>query len=116
MRGWWMPGFGWLDDARYPRHKDEQMKLLDMITEYVKAAPGTVALNERAYERYKRYSFDFDQKNFKLDFTNGVLIYKSIKGARANPQSHGLHDAPARTSRSGTASPKRPTRPRAATG
>ena len=87
MRGWWMPGFAWLDDARYPRHKDEQMKLLAMITEYAKAAPGTVALNERAYERYKRYSFDFDQKNFKLDFTNGVLIYKSIKGARANPQS-----------------------------
>jgi len=87
MRGWWMPGFGWLDDARYPRHKDEQMKLLAMITEYAKQAPGTVALNERAYARYKRYSFDFDQKNFKLDFTNGVLIYKSIKGARANPQS-----------------------------
>jgi hypothetical protein len=87
MRGWWMPGFGWLDDARYPRHKDEQMKLLAMITDYVKQAPGTVALNARAYERYKRYSFDFDQKNFKLDFTNSVLIYKSIKGARANPQS-----------------------------
>src|SRR3954469_14555018 len=87
MRGWWMPGFGWLDDARYPRHKDEQMKLLEKITEYAKQAPGTVALNERAYARYKRYSFDFDQKNFKLDFTNGVLIYKSIKGARANPQS-----------------------------
>jgi Zinc carboxypeptidase len=87
MRGWWMPGFAWLDDARYPRHKDEQMKLLAMITDYAKQAPGTVALNERAYARYKRYSFDFDQKNFKLDFTNGVLIYKSIKGARANPQS-----------------------------
>jgi zinc carboxypeptidase len=88
MRGWWMPGFAWLDDARYPRHKDEQMKLLSMITEFAKAAPETVALNERAYERYKRYSFDFDQKNFKLDFTNGVLIYKSIKGARANPQAN----------------------------
>ena len=87
MRGWWMPGFGWLDDARYPRHKAEQMKLLDMITEYAKQVPGTVALNARAYDRYKRYSFDFDQKNFKLDFTNGVLIYKSIKGARANPLS-----------------------------
>ena len=59
------------------------MKLLEMITEYAKAVPGTVALNARAYDRYKRYSFDFDQKNFKLDFTNGVLIYKSIKGARA---------------------------------
>jgi hypothetical protein len=87
MRGWWMPGFAWLDDARYPRHKDEQMKLLQMITDYAKQVPGTVALNERAYDRYKRYSFDFDQKNFKLDFTNGVLIYKSIKGARANPTS-----------------------------
>jgi len=61
------------------------MKLLNMITEYAKAAPGTVALNERAYDRYRRYSFDFDQKNFKLDFTNGALIYKSIKGARASP-------------------------------
>ena len=87
MRGWWMPGFGWLDDARYPRHKDEQMKLLEMITNYAKQVPGTVALNARAYDRYKRYSFDFDSKNFKLDFTNGVLIYKSIKGARANPTS-----------------------------
>jgi hypothetical protein len=87
MRGWWMPGFGWLDDARYPRHKDEQMKLLAMITEYAKQVPETVALNARAYDRYKRYSFDFDQKNFKLDFTNGVLVYKSIKGARANPTS-----------------------------
>ncbi len=87
MRGWWMPGFAWLDDARYPRHKDEQMKLLQMITDYAKQVPGTVALNERAYDRYKRYSFDFDQKNFKLDFTNGVLIYKSIKGARATATS-----------------------------
>jgi zinc carboxypeptidase len=87
MRGWWMPGFAWLDDPKYPRHKVEQMKLLEMITEYAKAEPGTVALNERAYDRYRRYSFEFDRKNFKLDFTNGVLIYKSIKGARANPQS-----------------------------
>src|SRR5437660_8585738 len=63
------------------------MNRLTMIAEYAKAAPGTVALNQRAYDRYKRYSFDFDQKNFKLDFTDGVLIYKSIKGARANPQS-----------------------------
>ena len=88
MRGWWMPGFAWLDDPRYPRHKDEQMKLLEMITQYTRASADTVALNERAYDRYKRYSFDFDQKNFKLDFTNGVLIYKSIKGARANPTSN----------------------------
>jgi hypothetical protein len=83
MRGWWMPGFSWLDDPRYPRHKMEQMKLLSMITANVKAAPEVWALNERAYDRYARYSFAFDQKNFKLDFTDGVLTYKAIKGSRA---------------------------------
>jgi hypothetical protein len=83
MRGWWMPGFSWLDDPRYPRHKVEQMKLLSMITANVKAAPEVWALNERAYDRYTRYSFAFDQKNFKLDFTDGVLTYKAIKGSRA---------------------------------
>ncbi len=82
-RGWWMPGFSWLDDPRYPRHKTEQMKLLSMITANVKAAPEVWALNQRAYDRYTRYSFAFDEKNFKLDFTDGVLTYKAIKGSRA---------------------------------
>ncbi len=40
MRGWWMPGFAWLDDARYPRHKDEQMKLLDNDHRIREAAPA----------------------------------------------------------------------------
>ena len=83
MRGWWMPGFSWLDDPRYPRHKTEQMKLLSMITANVKAAPEVWALNQRSYDRYARYSFAFDEKNFKLDFTDGVLTYKAIKGSRA---------------------------------
>ncbi len=83
MRGWWMPGFSWLDDPRYPRHKTEQMKLLSMITANVKAAPEVWAMNQRAYDRYTRYSFAFDEKNFKLDFTDGVLTYKAIKGSRA---------------------------------
>ena len=48
MRGWWMPGFAWLDDARYPRHKDEQAKLLTMITQDAKQVPETVALNARS--------------------------------------------------------------------
>ncbi len=82
-RGWWMPGFSWLDDPRYPRHKTEQMKLLSMITANVRAAPEVWALNQRAYDRYTRYSFAFDEKNFKLDFTDGVLTYKAIKGSRA---------------------------------
>ncbi len=37
MRGWWMPGFAWLDDPRYPRHKAEQFKLRSMITAAINA-------------------------------------------------------------------------------
>lgn len=83
MRGWWMPGFSYLDDPRYPRHKADQFKLRDRIADYIKAAPEVKALNDRAYERYSRYTFAHDQKNFKLDFQNGVLIYQAIKGSRA---------------------------------
>jgi hypothetical protein len=89
MRGWWMPGFAYLDDPRYPRHKAEQLKLRSMITAAINAAPEVVALNRRAYDRYARYTFAFDQKNFKLDFTDGVLIYTAIKGARAEPRGAG---------------------------
>src|SRR5439155_1561601 len=47
MRGLWIPGVAWLDDPRYPRHKDEQMKLLTMITEYASASADTVGRNGR---------------------------------------------------------------------
>ncbi len=83
MRGWWTPGFQWLDDPRYPRHKEDQFKIRSRIVANVRAAPEVVALNQRAYDRYARYTFAFDQKNFKLDFTDGVLMYTAIKGARA---------------------------------
>jgi len=50
MRGWWMPGFAWLDDPRYPRHKEAQMKLLQMITEYAKQAPSRFPGYETMYD------------------------------------------------------------------
>jgi hypothetical protein len=89
MRGWWMPGFAWLDDPKYPRHKAEQIELRRRIAAAINAAPEVVALNRRAYDRYARYTFAFDQKNFKLDFTDGVLIYTAIKGARAEQRGAG---------------------------
>jgi hypothetical protein len=49
------------------------------------AVPDIRALNDRAYARYQRYGFDQDDENFKLDFTDDVLIYTAIKGSRASP-------------------------------
>ncbi|MCS5702669.1 MAG: M14 family metallopeptidase, partial [Acidobacteria bacterium] len=84
MRGWFIPGFSYLDDPRYPRHKEAAFAIRDLITEHINAAPDVRALNERAYARYARYGFDHDNENFKLDFSDDVLIYTAIKGSRAS--------------------------------
>lgn len=87
MRGWFTPGFGFVDDPKFPRHKDAAFKIRDMFSRNVNAAPDVRALNERAYARYTRYGHAFDSTNFKLDFTNDVLIYSAIKGSKASPTS-----------------------------
>lgn len=87
MRGWFTPGFGFVDDPKFPRHKEAAFKIRDMFSRNVNAAPSVRALNERAYARYTRYGHAFDSTNFKLDFTNDVLIYSALKGAKASPTS-----------------------------
>jgi hypothetical protein len=87
MRGWFTPGFGFVDDAKFPRHKAAAFEIRDRFSRNVNAAPEVRALNERAYARYRRYGHAFDADNFKLDFTNDVLIYSAIKGAKASPTS-----------------------------
>ena len=86
MRGWFMPGFSYIDDPKYPRHKDAAMKIRASITQAINGVPEVKALNARAYDRYKRYGFDFDPENFKLDFTDDVLIYSALKGSKPNPR------------------------------
>jgi hypothetical protein len=83
MRGWFTPGFNYLDDPRYPRHKDAAFKIRDMFTKNIDAVPEIRALNQRAYDRYRRYGHEFDRDTFRLDFTNNVLVYTALKGQRA---------------------------------
>jgi hypothetical protein len=87
MRGWFTPGFSYLDDPRHPRYKEAAFRIRELITQHINAAPDVRALNQRAYDRYRRYGFAFDTENFKLDFTNDVLIYSALKGMRASAQS-----------------------------
>jgi hypothetical protein len=86
MRGWFIPGFGYLDDPKYPRHKAAAFEIRERITKNINAAPVVRALNQRAYDRYRRYGFEHDRKNFKMDMTNEVLIYTAVKGAKASAQ------------------------------
>ena len=85
MRGWFIPGFGYLDDPRYPRHKDAAFDILSRITTNMNAVPDIRALNDRAYARYQRYGIEQDDENFKIDLVDDVLVYRAIKGSRATP-------------------------------
>jgi hypothetical protein len=87
MRGWFTPGFGYVDDPRYPRHKEAAFEIRDRFTRAIQARAEVRALNERAYARYRRYGVDHDGENFKMDLTNGVLVYTALKGARASASS-----------------------------
>jgi hypothetical protein len=87
MRGWFTPGFGYVDDPKFPRHKEAAFEIRDRFSRAINGAPEVRALNERGYARYRRYGHAFDPDNFKLDFTNDVLIYTAIKGSRQSATS-----------------------------
>ncbi|MEW5980735.1 MAG: M14 family metallopeptidase [Acidobacteriota bacterium] len=86
MRGWFMPGFSYIDEAKYPRHKEAAFEIQRRITAAINGVPEVRALNARAYDRYRRYGFAFNQEDFKFQLTDGVLIYTAVKGGKANPR------------------------------
>jgi hypothetical protein len=81
MRGWFMPSFNYVDSPDFPDHKKAAFEIRDRITARMNAVPEIRALNDRAYDRYRRYAFEFDSESFKMDFADSVLIYTAIKGS-----------------------------------
>jgi zinc carboxypeptidase len=84
IRGWFMPGFNYLEDPRYPNHKAAAFEIRDRILTYIQEARDAMALNRRAWARYEKYGIAFDNTAFKSeDFSRGAVIYTDIKGSRA---------------------------------
>jgi hypothetical protein len=81
-RGWFIPGFSYIQDPRYPKHKDVAFAIRDYIVDGITSDARVRALNERMYARYQKYGVDWDPKTFKEDIYRGVKIYSAIKGAR----------------------------------
>jgi hypothetical protein len=80
-KGWFMPGFDYVDDPRHPRHKEAAFAIRDYITKAISSDPEIHAMNQRNYDRYYRYGGEFDPEDFKLPMVDGVLIHTAIKGA-----------------------------------
>ncbi len=80
-KGWFMPGFGYIDDPAYPDHKDAAFKIRDYITRGINSNRDVFEMNQRTYDRYRRYGADFDPEVFRLPMTDSVLIEMPLKGS-----------------------------------
>jgi len=80
-KGWFMPGFSYVDDPEYPRHRDAAFEIRDYITRGINANRDVFDLNQRAYARYERYGARFDPDVFNLPMTDSVLIEMPLKGS-----------------------------------
>ena len=80
-KGWFMPGFGYVDSPDHPRHKDAAFLIRDYITRGINSNRDVFDLNQRAYARYRRYGADFDPDVFNLPMTDSVMIEMPLKGS-----------------------------------
>ncbi|MEX2609067.1 MAG: M14 family metallopeptidase [Gemmatimonadota bacterium] len=82
-RGWFIPGFSWVDDERYPEIKEAQYAVLDSIAAAITGDPEIEAMNQRMYVRYRKYG-EQDREGFRENFRNGLLVYESLRGRRVS--------------------------------
>ncbi len=90
-KGWFMPGFGYVDDPSLPRHKDAAFRLRGYITAAINSNRDVFEMNQRNYARYRRYGAAFDPDVFRLPMTDSVLIEMPLKGSRAGGEGRRLN-------------------------
>lgn len=90
-KGWFMPGFGYVDDPALPRHKDAAFKLREYITAAINSNRDVFEMNQRSYARYRRYGAAFDPEVFRLPMTDSVLIEMPLKGSPADGGGRGFN-------------------------
>lgn len=80
-KGWFMPGFGYVDSPEHPRHRDAAFEIRDYITRGINSNRDVFDMNQRNYARYTRYGARFDPDVFRLPMTDSVLIEMPLKGS-----------------------------------
>ena len=78
-RGWFVPGFNYVDDPAQPQWARAQFAILDTVAAAITGDPAVNAMNHRLYTRYQKYGTQ-DVENFREYFRNGILVYQSLRG------------------------------------
>jgi len=80
-RGWYIPGFSWIEDKKYPELMKVQKAITDSITSGVMSLPDIKAMNERFYDRYIKYGKQ-DPDTYREYFYEGVQLEARLKGRK----------------------------------
>jgi len=76
-RGWFIPGFGWVEDEDNPDYTTAQFAMLDSVAASIRAEPDVAAMSDEMYARYRKYGVQ-DRDEFREYFRNGILVYLSL--------------------------------------
>ena len=78
-RGWFIPGFNWVDDDEYEDITTAQFAILDSVAASITGEPAVEEMNQRLYARYRKYGAQ-DVENFREYFHNGMLVSLALTG------------------------------------
>ncbi len=81
-RGWFVPGFNYTEDSRYPELEKAQFAILDSVARSITSDNELDTMNKRLYARYRKYGQQ-DVENFREDFREGILVYRALRGRPA---------------------------------
>ena len=84
-RGWFMPGFNYIQDPKFEDHKTTAFAIRDRIAAAISAT--VPELNERMYSRRRKYG-EWDVDNYKENIYNDVMIYSALKGSKQSSSSN----------------------------
>ena len=82
-RGWFIPGFNWVDDDDYEEITTAQFAILDAVAASITGEPAVQEMNERLYARYRKYGAQ-DVENFREYFHNGMLVSQALTGQKVS--------------------------------
>jgi hypothetical protein len=81
-RGWFIPGFSWVDDPDHPEIRKAQFAILDTLAAAVTGVPEVQEMSRRQYARYAKYGRQ-DVDGFQEHFHEGMLVYMALRGRPA---------------------------------
>jgi len=81
-RGWFIPGFSWVEDEENPDYQTAQFAILDSMAAALTGNEGVDAMNRRLYARYKKYG-EQDRDGFTEYFHNGMVVSMRLRGTES---------------------------------